>query len=80
MLILRTISGFILGLAPIGLALLFGILFYDFQTNAFGIIILTTLTILGVLLGYKIFKLVRKIGFISFITAVRSTQHIDKKN
>lgn len=79
MLLLRTISGFILGLAPVALGLLFGILFYDFQTNIFGIIILTAFTILGVLLGYKIFKLVRKIGFISFITTLYSTQHIDDK-
>jgi xanthosine utilization system XapX-like protein len=76
MLILRSISGFILGLAPVSLGLLFGLLFYNYQTNTFGIIAICVFTLLGIILGYKIFKLVRKIGFISFITAVRSTQHI----
>ena len=78
--ILRNISGIILGFAPIALGLVFGFLFYNYQSNYFGITVICVFTILGTLLGFKIFKLVQKIGYISFITTVRSTQHIDLKS
>ncbi len=78
--VFRALSGFILGLAPVALALFIGLLVYNYQTNTFGLIVFCILALLGIIRGYKVFKMVRKVGPIFFITVSRSAQHIAKEN
>lgn len=77
--IFRIISGILFGLAPLALFLVFGSLVYIYFPNSIGIAVVCLFGIVGSIIGYQIFKQVKKIGPIAFMTSLYSTSSIKVK-
>ena len=75
--VINIISGIIFGLAPLAGATVIGIAIYASFPNTTGIIIFGLLAILSIWVGLKIFKRVKIIGPIEFMTAVHASPDLD---
>lgn len=74
---INIITGFIFGLAPLVIAVIFGILIYNSIPNILGIALIGILGILSIWLGINIFKRVQIVGPIEFISAIHASPDLD---
>ncbi|MCH8554805.1 MAG: hypothetical protein LAT76_06580 [Schleiferiaceae bacterium] len=78
--IINTLSGIFIGILPIGGAIVLSILIYATLPNRIGIAIALILTGLAFWLGWGVFKKVKTIGPIAFISIVHATPDLDKNH
>lgn len=74
---INILIGFIIGLAPLALATIIGLVTYASIPNTMGILILGFLIVLSLWLGISIFKKIQIVGPIEFMSAVHATPDLD---
>ena len=77
---INIVSGFIMGIFPLVLVVIFGVLIYNELPNILGIIICVVLAIAAIWAGIKIFETIQRKGIIDFITVVKASPDFDNLN
>ncbi|NHN24853.1 hypothetical protein FIA58_004105 [Flavobacterium jejuense] len=74
---INSITGFIIGLAPLAGTTIIGIAIYASLPNTIGLIIVGFLVVSSLWLGLKMFKRVQIVGPIEFMTSVHASPDLD---